>query len=275
MQFQEIEKTLTGVALRRKSRLYIRRYVQFIQSRPARNYISGSTHRHHILPKAKDFFPEYKDFKDHPWNLSCLTLREHYIAHALLHKAFPGSSQSTAFYNMCNVLERRNSRLYEAARATAIESIRRIALDPVRNQRLSAALTGKPKSAEHIRKMMGHPVSEATREKLRAHNTGKKASEETRRRMSATRTGRKGRPFSPDDCLVVAAAKTAYRLGTPWGVFDSFQHLGVHLEKDPVKFQRIFSHLDVVPRAPMLKYLGLANPMKLTWEGLGFTRIPK
>ena len=275
MQFQEIEETFLNAALRRKSRHYIRRYVQFIASRPTREYVSGSTHRHHVLPKAKDLFPEFKSFEDHPWNLSCLTLREHFIAHALLHKAFPGSSQSTAFYNMCNVLERRNSHLYEAARKVASEAIRRACKDPERNRKLSLALRGKPKSPEHIQKMMGHAVSEEAREKLRVHNTGKKWTDEQKRRFSEIRTGQKRGSYSLAGCEAIAAGKMAFRLGTPWGEFDTYSQLGTHLGKDPEKFKRIFSHLDVIPRLPMLAYLGLENPERLSWEGLGFTRIPK
>lgn len=275
MQNQEIEETLLAASLRRKSRFYIQRYIRFIASRPKREYVSGEMHRHHILPKAKDFFPQYRSFDDHPWNLSCLTLREHFIAHALLHKAFPGSSQSTAFYNMCNVLERRNSRMYQTARSTAVESIRKIALDPVRNRKLSEALKGKPKSPAHIQKMMGHPVSEATREKLRAHNTGLKWTDDQRRRFSEVRTGLKRRPYTAAGCEAIAAGKMAFRLGTPWGEFDTYAQLSSARGKDPDKFKRIFANLDKVPRKPMLAYLGLENPERKTWEGLGFSQLAK
>lgn len=277
MQFQEIEKRLLDVSLRRKSRHHIRRYVRFIASRAGRTYVSGEMHRHHVLPKAKDFFPEFRDFEAHPWNLSCLTLREHFIAHAMLHKAFPGSSQSTAFYNMSNVLGRRSSRMYEEARKTAIESIRRIGLDPERNRKLSEALRGRPKSPEHIQKLIGHPVSEETREKLRAHNLGKTWTNEQRERTIATRTGRKRGSYSSEGCEAIAAGKMTYHIGTPWGTFSSFIQLERRLGKEDMarKMRRVFSHLDVVPRRPMLDFFGLENPSKLTWEGLGFTRIPK
>jgi hypothetical protein len=46
---------------------------------------------HHILPKAKRFFPEYKSLIDYPWNKASLTYRQHYIAHIMLMKAFPKS----------------------------------------------------------------------------------------------------------------------------------------------------------------------------------------
>lgn len=45
-------------------------------------------------------------------------------------------------------------------------------------------------------KMMGHEVTEQTRQKLRKANVGKKASEETRKKMSETRKGRPGHPHS-------------------------------------------------------------------------------
>jgi hypothetical protein len=68
-----------------------------------------------------------------------------------------------------------------------------------------------------------------------------------------------------------------YHIGTPWGTFSSFIQLERRLGKEDMarKMRRIFSHLDAVPRRPMLDFFGLENPSKLTWEGLGFTRIPK
>ena len=73
----------------------------------------------------------------------------------------------------------------------------------------------------------------------------------------------------------IAAGKMAFRLGTPWGEFDTYGQLGAHLGKDPEKIKPLFARLNVVPRRPMLDFFGLENPSKLTWEGLGFTRIPK
>ena len=68
---------------------YLKRYVDFIEGcqKVNENYI-GYTEKHHICPKAKDLFPEYRSFKDHPWNCVVLTARQHFIAHLILCKCF-------------------------------------------------------------------------------------------------------------------------------------------------------------------------------------------
>lgn len=61
---------------------YLKRYIKFIEMcelADSKNY-----ERHHILPKGKNYFPEYKSFKDFPWNLKKLSFRQHYIAHKIL-----------------------------------------------------------------------------------------------------------------------------------------------------------------------------------------------
>lgn len=61
---------------------YVKKYITFILNRSNRILLNDEhTHYHHILPKAKDFFPEYKNLKIYQWNGILLTLREHYIAH--------------------------------------------------------------------------------------------------------------------------------------------------------------------------------------------------
>jgi hypothetical protein len=54
---------------------------------------------HHILPKAKSLFPEYKSFKMNPWNEIKLTGQEHFIAHWLLWKSH-GKFMAYAFSAM-------------------------------------------------------------------------------------------------------------------------------------------------------------------------------
>lgn len=76
---------------------HINRYIQFIKTRTGQGRV-----KHHILPKAKDMFPQFKSFTEHPWNLVRLTEREHFIAHRILSKIFPKSSQSRCFYYMMN-----------------------------------------------------------------------------------------------------------------------------------------------------------------------------
>lgn len=42
---------------------------------------------HHILPKDKDFFPEFKNLKEHTWNGVHLSRKEHTEVHKILHEA--------------------------------------------------------------------------------------------------------------------------------------------------------------------------------------------
>lgn len=84
----------------------INRYIRFIETRT-----NTGNNRHHILPKASDMYPQYKSFKEYPWNLVRLTSREHFIAHKMLAKIFPKSSQSRCFYYMLNKYNK-NSKAY-------------------------------------------------------------------------------------------------------------------------------------------------------------------
>lgn len=191
------EELYSKIANRGGVEYMVTRYLAFIASRPGQ-YIKRVTHNHHILPKARDFFPEYKDLATHAWNSVHLTPREHFIAHWMLARAFPKSSQARVFFYFTNALGRRRSRDYEAGRVAQIEMVLAMTQDPVRNAKISATLKGRPKSDEHKQKMTGHTVTEATREKLRAANTGKKMSAEAREKMSVTRTGKSKKPNSPE-----------------------------------------------------------------------------
>ena len=74
---------------------YIKRYCKFINTR---QQIKGYTESHHILPVS--LFPEFAEVKENIINLSA---REHYIAHLLLHKAFPKNNKMLwAIWCMCN-----------------------------------------------------------------------------------------------------------------------------------------------------------------------------
>ena len=89
---------------------YLNRYLNFIKSCQKYNnehniYLKSKLHpdgiymeRHHICPKAKDLFPEYKSFKIHPWNQINLTPRQHFIAHLILWKVYGGSQARAIMY---------------------------------------------------------------------------------------------------------------------------------------------------------------------------------
>jgi hypothetical protein len=93
---------------------YLNRYITFIRQCQLKNEgFEGYTEKHHICPKAKDMFPEYKSFSKNPWNKAILSPRQHFIAHMLLVKVYSNfKSQIYAFNMLCN-FNKTSSTLYE------------------------------------------------------------------------------------------------------------------------------------------------------------------
>jgi hypothetical protein len=113
---------------------------------------------------------------------------------------------------MANICGKTNSRAYKESLTAQLDSLRMLHASPTRNAKISAALAGKPKSKEHIAKLVGHHVSEATREKLRLHNLGKTASIASRKKMSASRLGKIRGAHSAGGKENISAAKR----GSKW-----------------------------------------------------------
>ena len=244
------------------------RYIRFIKSRTTvkKKYI---THYHHILPKSKDFFPQFRDLKMHTWNGIHLTTREHYVAHRLLHRAFPGSSMTIAFYNMSNEFGIRNSKDYESARKLHIEKILVSNQCPVRCANISKALKGKPKSDKHRQSMIGHIVSEDTKEKLRIANIGKTMSTESREKMSASRKGMIKIPHSVEGKLNIANSKSKFIFVTNIGQFSSLLEFEIKTGINRRILVNIFRNLDKIPRKKNLDIFNI-NQTGKTWRELGF-----
>lgn len=81
---------------------YLNRYLRYLDLVSKRNsvIIPTITEKHHICPKANDMFPQYKSFKKHPWNMICLTPKQHLYAHFLLWKIYRNKSTNAAFFMM-------------------------------------------------------------------------------------------------------------------------------------------------------------------------------
>lgn len=102
---------------------HIKRYLKFIADCRTHNEdYKGYLEKHHILPKAKELYPNYKNFSSNRWNMIKLTGRQHLIAHWMLAKIF-GDIMWDAVWQMSNKPRRDNegkfklsSRLYEEAR---------------------------------------------------------------------------------------------------------------------------------------------------------------
>jgi hypothetical protein len=97
---------------------YLNRYITFVQKCQQKNVdYYGYVEKHHICPKAKDMFPEYKSLSKHVWNKAELTPRQHFISHIILWKTFPNTSQEDALWAMKHKNGQDiNSRLYESLR---------------------------------------------------------------------------------------------------------------------------------------------------------------
>ena len=98
---------------------YSRWYWAIIQNALMRNKPEQSE-RHHILPKGRLMFPEYKSLKENPWNGVYLTLREHYLCHLLLTKMTIGEPRRSAIYGLMRFssgIEKCNSHRYEKAKS--------------------------------------------------------------------------------------------------------------------------------------------------------------
>ena len=96
---------------------YLTKYINFISRCQEKSSI-GHTEKHHICPKAKDMFPEFISFTEFPWNCAALTPRQHFIAHLLLYKAYPGIvSQQQALFLISHIRGLKiNSKLYDKLR---------------------------------------------------------------------------------------------------------------------------------------------------------------
>lgn len=82
--------------------------------------LSGYTETHHIVPRCMGG-------SDLPENLVRLTAREHFIAHALLYKAYKTPQLAHAWFMMTvssDNQKRHNSRLYELCRSAHIQALK-------------------------------------------------------------------------------------------------------------------------------------------------------
>lgn len=253
---------------------YLERYLAFISSRTTK-YEKTKTHYHHILPKSKDMFPIFKNLTDNPWNGVHLTIREHFIAHWMLHKALKGSSQTVAFFHMINILGTRRSKDYAEAKKLQQDKCKLMAQDPARNMKISIALKDKPKSAEH-RSKLGGPRTDIEKENISkgVRASGFKFSAEQKLEMSKRRTGISKAKNTLESKLNIAASKCNYHLITPRGIFESHLQAAIEYKTTSRRFVIIFQNLDIIPRSKVLEELNITEKGK-TYRELGFSKMTK
>jgi hypothetical protein len=179
---------------------YLKVYCNLIRKAENRTLPESYTEKHHIFPKS--IFGNNN-------RIVILTLREHYIAHCLLVKAFVkryGISNTNtkkminALWCMSNKNKYSNSHIYESLRKHVVKLYtgeNNPAKKPEIRQKISQANLGRVHT-EETRKNMSEarkgrkfsPRSEETKEKLRRANTGKNHSQETKNKISKFNKGK-------------------------------------------------------------------------------------
>jgi hypothetical protein len=106
---------------------YLHKYITFIEKCQLSKQ-EGYLEIHHICPKAKDMFPEYKSFKENPWNKIALTARQHFIAHLFLWKSYPHSKSCfEAIWSMKHQNKIKvNSRIYESMKIKHSDKMKKL-----------------------------------------------------------------------------------------------------------------------------------------------------
>ena len=159
---------------------YLSRLLKVVNHYKA-NPMTGGV-KHHILPKNKSWFPEYRRNKE---NLLYVSVRVHFLIHHLMWKAFPKDpAMYTAFWNMSHFHKdlRLTSKQYEHIRNVHSENMRRDnpakragAMDSCRGENNPAK---RPEVREKIRQSkLGHVVPMEQREAQRKKMLGRYAGE--------------------------------------------------------------------------------------------------
>jgi hypothetical protein len=199
---------------------YLKVYCNLIRKAENRTPPEGYTEKHHAFPKS--IYGKNN-------RLVVLTGREHYIAHALLEKAFIKryglKDKRTIKMNFAHLSMKGNNRkylnsyLYENAKKRRSESIRGISINKGNihsketKQKMSEMRKGMKwwnngnidvRSLEcpgeewisgRLKVQKGRVCAEETKIKIGQKNTGKKRSKETKRKMSEARKGENNHNF--------------------------------------------------------------------------------
>ena len=156
---------------------------------------------HHILPKA--LFPEFRRFREHPWNRIHLSPADHLLAHYYLYRAIPSIRTRFAFRMMVGTralasiehtydeaLVREVAETYAAAQrgfhhtpATRAKMSQSQLLEHERRRTAPSPYTFMPRGDSHHRRIFG--ISDDTKAKISAGLTGKTqpASQVEKRRL--------------------------------------------------------------------------------------------
>ena len=207
---------------------HLNRYKKFIDA--LRNQrIDGYFEKHHILPRSMGG-------GDDASNIVCLTLRQHYIAHWMLWKAY-GGKMAIAFDYM-NGIKKYGYRLTGRTIKMLSEDVsKRRSERPVSaktREKQRQAKLGKPLSAEHIEKarqaQLGRKLSDEWKANVSAAKRGKSngrlghiMAEQTKKRIGDAQrgelnhmTGRKHSPETKEKMRIAHMKRNNYQAFLAW-----------------------------------------------------------
>lgn len=206
---------------------YKRTYDTLIERALIRPDPTGYTENHHIIPKCMGG-------KDLPENMVRLTAREHFLAHRLLAKIYPGDrGLSVAVFLMACQAVRVNSRVYQQLREAHGQAISQMLMGNTRclgrvyntetKAKMSAAAMGntahlgmkhtaeaKAKMSARL-KARGGPSAE-TKAKISATLKGRKHTAEHKAKLSAAAKGRAGKKHTDETKAKMSKAHTGKKM---------------------------------------------------------------
>jgi len=218
-------------------RIHLERYRHFIWSRLFRQLPPNTlTNKHHIVPVS---FGMAKGYIQQPWNIIKLSLREHYLAHWMLWKAFQGQSMGLTFWFISHTAEgaKLNSREYAALKQEIHSELstrfrgRIYSLETLEKMRIAA----KQRVIDYPNPMLGKHHSNSTREKIGEKAKGRKASEETKSKLR----GRKRGPRSKETCRKLSEANKGKSLSEAQKRNMSLQRAHKMIVNDGIRIYRI------------------------------------
>jgi len=179
-------------------------YIEFCITKDCKERIQGETELHHILPKGKTLFPEYKDLKEYKWNGVHLKYSDHYIAHSLLAEAVNDRGVIYAWNRMriSNSGFELSSKIYESLRKRHLDIVKETSsisntgkVDVIINDKIVKIDKLDPRyiSGELVSHHKGKKLSEETKQKISESLSGRKngaLSEETKQKISDKHKGR-------------------------------------------------------------------------------------
>ena len=201
---------------------YLIKYITFIKKCQLKNNRPEFLEKHHICPKAKDMFPEYKSFTENEWNKVLLSSREHFIAHLILWKAFPNfNSQLIALNLMKKNKEIKNSKLYQIMRDEYRLMMKNKANEP--NFHLKGRNNPcheKNKNGTHI--FLSDDFKKKTSKRMQDNNPMRDL--EARKKVSEKLSGKKGRIHTKETKNKISESRIGSK-NPNYGKKGCFDHL--------------------------------------------------